>query len=81
MLYLPKIYFNTESQIQNARRVCYYTNWSQYRHGVGKFLPDKIDGSLCTHLIFAFAKLENNKLVNYEWNDVPPTWDTTKGGL
>ena len=49
--------------------------------GVGKFLPDEIDASLCTHLIFAFAKLENNKLVNYEWNDVPPTWDTTKGGL
>ncbi|KAK3740875.1 hypothetical protein RRG08_011337 [Elysia crispata] len=51
------------------RRVGYYTNWSQYRHPGGKFLPSDLDPSLCTHIIYAFANLVNNELVASEWND------------
>jgi len=36
--------------------VCYYTNWSQYRPKVGKFLPEDIPADLCTHVIFAFGE-------------------------
>ncbi|KAK7501350.1 hypothetical protein BaRGS_00007475 [Batillaria attramentaria] len=57
-----------------ARRVCYYTNWSQYRPQGGKFFPEDIDPSLCTHLIFSFAKLENNHLAPFEWNDESEPW-------
>lgn len=53
----------------NYKRVCYYTNWSQYRPGEGKYTPDNIDAKLCTHIIYAFAKLANNKLETLEWND------------
>ncbi|OXA56542.1 Chitotriosidase-1 [Folsomia candida] len=35
--------------------VCYYTNWSQYRPNIGKFLPENIPADLCTHMIFAFG--------------------------
>ncbi|KAK3086618.1 hypothetical protein FSP39_021076 [Pinctada imbricata] len=49
--------------------MCYYTNWSQYRVGDGKFLPEDIDAFLCTHIMYAFAKLNGNSLTNYEWND------------
>ena len=54
--------------------VCYMTNWSQYRPDAGKFLPDNVDPFMCTHLIYAFAKLENNKLAPFEWNDDSTSW-------
>jgi chitinase len=50
--------------------VCYFTNWSQYRPGTGKYLPANVDPNLCTHLIYAFSMINhNNELVTYEWND------------
>lgn len=52
-------------------RVCYHTNWSQYRPGLGKFWPENIDPYLCTHLVYSFAKINRNTdtLAMYEWND------------
>lgn len=50
--------------------VCYFTNWSQYRTDVGKYLPSNIDPQLCTHLIYAFSVINQaNQLTTYEWND------------
>lgn len=50
--------------------VCYFTNWAQYRPGLGSFKPDNIDPCLCTHLIYAFAGMQNNEITTIEWNDV-----------
>jgi len=58
----------------SKRVVCYYTNWSQYRPDGGKFFPEDIDPSLCTNIIFAFAKLTGNKLEAFEWNDEDTDW-------
>ncbi|ETE67515.1 Acidic mammalian chitinase [Ophiophagus hannah] len=49
--------------------VCYVTNWAQYRKEPAKFTPDNIDPFLCTHLIFAFADMDNNQITTREWND------------
>nr|XP_020652508.1 chitinase-3-like protein 1 [Pogona vitticeps] len=49
--------------------VCYFTNWSQYRETTGRFTPENIDPSLCSHIIYAFAKIEDNVIANSEWND------------
>nr|XP_007975784.2 acidic mammalian chitinase-like [Chlorocebus sabaeus]AUE24250.1 acidic mammalian chitinase [Chlorocebus aethiops] len=49
---------------------CYFSNWAQYRPGLGRFMPDDIDPCLCTHLIYAFAGMQNNKITTIEWNDV-----------
>ncbi|CAG2111636.1 unnamed protein product [Medioppia subpectinata] len=43
----------------NARIVCYYTNWSNKRPGIGKFEPEHLDPTLCTHIVFAFANLNS----------------------
>jgi len=53
----------------NARIVCYYTNWSRKRPGNGKFEISDIDPMLCTHLVYAFAGLKDNKIEPTEEND------------
>lgn len=51
-------------------RVCYYTNWAQYRPEGAKFFPEDIDPFLCTHIMYSFAKIDSqNKIAMYEWND------------
>lgn len=43
----------------DQRIICYYTNWSVYRHTIIPVLyPDEIDPSLCTHIHFAFASID-----------------------
>lgn len=35
-----------------------------------KFFPENIDPKLCTHIIFSFAKINNDsELEAFEWND------------
>lgn len=66
---------------QRYKKVCYYTNWSQYRTGYANFTPDKIDTRLCTHVVFAFAKLVDNNIEPYEWNDIVADTQSQSMGL
>jgi len=54
---------------QCGRRVCYYTNWPQYRVPDGKMVPEDVDANLCTHLIYSFADMNGTQLVATEAND------------
>lgn len=53
-----------------AQVLCYMTSWSGKRPGSGKFTPEDIDGSLCTHVIYAFATLKDHRLA--ETSDKDP---------
>ena len=39
--------------------VCYWGSWANYRPSNGKFTPEDVDPSLCTHLIYSFVGLDN----------------------
>ena len=43
----------------NKLVVCYWGTWANYRPKDGKFTPEDIDPSLCTHLIYSFAGLDS----------------------
>jgi chitinase len=66
------------TKAQNKKIVCYFVNWSQYRPDGGKFLPENVNAKLCTHIIFAFAKVDNYRLTSLEWNDES---DETRRGM
>ncbi|MED6246476.1 hypothetical protein ATANTOWER_018479, partial [Ataeniobius toweri] len=56
--------------VLSTKLVCYFTNWSQYRPGIGRYTPENVDPNLCTHLIYAFSIISSsNELSTYEWND------------
>uniref|UniRef100_A0A671PQZ7 chitinase n=1 Tax=Sinocyclocheilus anshuiensis TaxID=1608454 RepID=A0A671PQZ7_9TELE len=56
--------------VASTKLVCYMTNWSQYRPGNGKFLPENIDPFLCTHVVYALASISyDNQITTIELND------------
>lgn len=47
---------------ESMKVVCYYISWGIYRAGTAKFTSENIDPFLCTHIIYAFAKLDEKSL-------------------
>ena len=52
--------------------ICYWGTWANYRPVEGKFTPESVDGSLCTHLIYSFAGLETH---NWTMKSLDPWMD------
>ena len=42
--------------------VCYFSNWSGLRAGDGQYLPEHLQPSLCSHVVYAFATLDEETL-------------------
>ena len=50
-----------------------FENWAWYRPGIGKMLPEDIDPSLCTHIMYGFVTLDRDTLLlkTYDtWADI-----------
>lgn len=60
---------NISPSVPSKKIVCYYTNWSQYRPSTGRYVPENIDPFLCTHIIFAFGWMKNNKVSSFDAMD------------
>ncbi|XP_033008598.1 acidic mammalian chitinase-like [Lacerta agilis] len=65
----PKPSENPDEDGHSCKVVCYFTNWAQYRPEPAKYFPNNVDPHLCTHLMYAFATMNDNKIAPYEWND------------
>jgi chitinase len=52
----------TTNRVKDKMRVCYFANWSPYRGLTPPLYPDEIDPSLCTHIHYAFAKIDPKTL-------------------
>lgn len=50
----------TEKPLQ--RRICYFANWAPYRELDPPLYPDNIDPDICTHIHYAFAKIDPKTL-------------------
>ena len=40
-----------------------FTNWAWYRPGMGKYEPEDIDPTICTHVVYAFVALDSVNLI------------------
>lgn len=69
---INKFYVNVT--VRKPQILCYMTSWSQKRPGAGKFTPEDIDSTLCTHIIYAFATLKDHKLSEADDKD-PEMYD------
>uniref|UniRef100_A0A2S2Q2H3 Putative chitinase 3 n=1 Tax=Sipha flava TaxID=143950 RepID=A0A2S2Q2H3_9HEMI len=58
-----------DMNVRAPQIMCYMTSWSIKRPGAGKFTPDNIDPSLCTHVIYAFGTLKDFKLTFIDEKD------------
>jgi chitinase len=67
-------YFPTAKDvIVKARQykfVCYVGTWANYWTGDGTFKIEDIDPQLCTHVIYGFSKIENDRITEFDaWLD------------
>ncbi|KAK0072744.1 hypothetical protein PV326_014149, partial [Microctonus aethiopoides] len=61
------------TDIKQKKIICYFTNWAWYRPGYGKYLPENIDSTLCTHIVYGFVVLDSVKLtikMHDSWADI-----------
>jgi chitinase len=56
--------------------ICQYASWAVYRSAGGKFSPDDVDPTLCTHGVYVTAGLDTND----EMVSLDPWADLKEGG-
>ena len=72
---VPPVTISPVTPMSGYKRVCYFTNWAQYRPAPMTFVAENVDPFLCTHIMYAFGKVLGNDIDAYEWND------KTSGGM
>ena len=57
----PQVPIKKTNDNSKMHRVCYVTNWSRYRSGEAKFEIEYIDPFMCSHIIYAYATVDESK--------------------
>ena len=57
--------------------VCYFGSWAFYRPEAGKFTVGNIDPKLCTHVVYAFAGLDET---SHKIRSLDPNLDLEAAG-
>ncbi|KAH9491359.1 hypothetical protein Btru_031327 [Bulinus truncatus] len=57
-------------------KACYYNNYATLRPSHYKVFPEMLNPHLCTHMIYAFAHIANNKLIAAYPMDEDSPWKT-----
>ena len=55
----PYQHHSSRSAAAGKNVICYFANWSRYRPSDGVYVPENIPSELCTHVVYAFAKLDS----------------------
>lgn len=61
-IFLVYLVSEIKSADQKYKIVCYFTNWAVQRPSLGAMTPEHVDPCLCTHIIYAFSEMKDNKL-------------------
>ncbi|BFZ03599.1 hypothetical protein BsWGS_06638 [Bradybaena similaris] len=59
---------------EKLRVICYYASYAFFRRGKGLFVPENIDPNICTHLIYTYAVIQNNKVVPLIRKEASEPW-------
>ncbi|CAG5128026.1 unnamed protein product, partial [Candidula unifasciata] len=62
--YVKALSFNRTRSIPTSpqeknRVVCYIQSWAYHRKGKGLFVPENIEPTICTHIIYAYATIKD----------------------
>ena len=76
-------FYISASTGSSSQFMCYYNNVAKSRPGKGRFSLADIDPCLCIHLIYAFAGMQNNRIIPQNADDMTnyQTLNTLKNRL
>ncbi|KAJ9590785.1 hypothetical protein L9F63_016171 [Diploptera punctata] len=70
-----RLFVNRRHVASENAVICYWGSWSTYRWSIALFEVSNIDGSLCTHVVYTYAGLQNGVVTSLDpYNDLEESY-------